>query len=216
MATHDAGKNPPQGSQARQGSQQAAPAGTSIQPRKGGVTGGLARNEGYTPAFFTGSPFSMMRRMLSDMDRFFDDVGAGRAIGLPRTYRDVASGLGAVTWTPQIDVFERDGQLIVRADLPGMKKDDIRVELDDHTLILDGERRSEHEENQEGLYRSERSYGSFRRTIPLPEGVDAESASASFENGVLEISLKAPQQTVRGRRLEIQEGQAGKGGQVRH
>jgi HSP20 family protein len=111
------------------------------------------------------------------------------------------------TWVPQIEIFERKGELCVRADLPGMTKDNIDVEITGNTLVLRGERRSEHEEEEEqGYYRTERSYGSFYRTIPLPEGIDAENAEASFRNGVLEITMPAPERGER-RRLEIREGE---------
>jgi HSP20 family protein len=96
---------------------------------------------------------------------------------------------------------------VVRADLPGMSKDDINVEITDDALVIRGERRSEREENEEGYYRSERSYGSFYRRIPLPEGVSAENANATFRNGMLEITMLAPQRAEQQRRqLEIREG----------
>ena len=70
-----------------------------------------------------------------------------------------------------------------------MTKDDVKVEITDEAVILDGERKWEHEENQQGVYRSERSYGSFHREIPLPEGVKTENATANFKNGVLTVTL---------------------------
>ena len=106
-------------------------------------------------------------------------------------------------------IFVREGELVVRADLPGLTKDDVKVEVTDDAIQISGERKSEHEEKGEGYYRSERSYGSFYRSIPLPEGVNADSANATFRNGVLEISMQAPQRESRGRRLEIKEGGAG-------
>ena len=103
-------------------------------------------------------------------------------------------------WSPQIETFEREGQLVVRADLPGLKKDDVNVEITDDAITISGERRNEDEERREGYYRSERSYGSFFRSIPLPEGVNAEDANATFNNGVLEITMQAVKETNRGRR----------------
>jgi HSP20 family protein len=89
-----------------------------------------------------------------------------------------------------------------------MTKDDVKVEVTDDAVTISGERKSEHEEKREGYYRSERSYGSFYRQIPLPEGVDADDANATFRNGVLEITMQAPQRQEQrgGRRLEIKEG----------
>jgi HSP20 family protein len=118
-------------------------------------------------------------------------------------------------FSPQVDVVERDGQLVIRADLPGVNKDDVRVEVTDDSVIIEGERRYEHEENQGGVYRVERSYGRFLRQIPLPEGVNPENDTANFRNGVLEITMPAPQAASRNRQLEIRdEGQAGQSAQA--
>ena len=126
------------------------------------------------------------------MDRYFEDFGFG------------PSAIGQAAWSPQIDVFQRGNDLVVRADLPGIKKEDVRVDISDNLLTIQGERKQEREEEHDGWYRNERSYGSFVRTIPLPEGTIADSAKATFNNGVLEIVLQAPPKEVgRGRRLEI-------------
>jgi HSP20 family protein len=79
-----------------------------------------------------------------------------------------------------VEVFDRNGQLVVRADLPGLTKDDIREEVTNDAVIIEGECRSEHEERQGGIFRSERSYGTFHRQIPLPEDINAAQATASF------------------------------------
>jgi len=92
---------------------------------------------------------------------------------------------------------------VLRADLPGMNKDDVKVEITDEAIILDGERKYEHEENEGGVYRSERSYGHFYREIPLPEGVKTENATANFKNGVLEITVDAPKTTQNRRTIEV-------------
>jgi hypothetical protein len=92
--------------------------------------------------------------------------------------------------------------------LPGLTKDDVNVEITDDAINISGERRNEDEERREGYYRSERSYGGFFRSIQLPEGANAEDANATFNNGVLEITMEAPQLQSRGRRLEIKEGAA--------
>jgi HSP20 family protein len=148
------------------------------------------------------SPFALMRRFTEEMDRMFEDFGMGG--NLPATQSTGGPWQGTGFFAPQVEVFEREGQLVVRADLPGLTKDDVRVEVTDNGVLLEGERRYEHEENQEGVYRSERSYGSFRRLVPLPEGVNAENAEATFKNGVLEITMQAPQQQTRRRQIEIQ------------
>jgi HSP20 family protein len=89
-----------------------------------------------------------------------------------------------------------------------LTKDDVNVEITDDAIDISGERRNEDEERREGYYRSERSYGGFFRSIQLPEGANAEDANATFNNGVLEITMEAPQLQSRGRRLEIKEGAA--------
>ena len=174
---------------------------------------GLARREQSSPSLLTGSPFAFMRRFSEEMDRLFEDFGFGRGLAAPgfgREFFPTAFGeFGGSAWSPQVEVFEREGQLVVRADLPGLTKDDVKVEVTDNAINLSGERKSEHEEKGEGFYRSERSYGSFYRQIPLPEGVNAENANATFRNGVLEITMQAPQRQSRGRQLEIKEGGAG-------
>jgi len=149
------------------------------------------------------SPFSMLKRFEREMDRMFGDFFE------PGLFRWPEERLGAAperTWWPEIEVSQKDGKFVVRADVPGLKKDDITVEVVDNELCISGERKSEYESTEGGYYRSERSYGSFCRTIPLPEGAKPESASASFENGVLTIEMEAPKQEPKGRRIEVREG----------
>lgn len=156
------------------------------------------------------SPFAVMRRMSEDMDRLLDQLGFGRmGLGLSPRFGpmldDVAwpdqgsratAGLNTV-WTPQVEAFRRGDTLVVRADVPGVDKDDVHVNIENDVLTISGERRDEREENGEGFYRSERSYGQFYRAIPLPEGVNPEQCEASFEDGVLEITLPTPQKEER-------------------
>jgi len=107
-------------------------------------------------------------------------------------------------WAPQVEVFERGNNLVIRADLPGLTRDDVDVEVDEDALIIRGERHSDVEDEQEGFYRSERSYGSFYRAIPLPDNIDASACNATFRDGVLEVSLpKPPQQQSRARRIDV-------------
>jgi HSP20 family protein len=114
---------------------------------------------------------------------------------------------GTETWAPEVEVSQQNNELVVRADLPGLKKDDIHIDVTDNAITISGERRQEHETERGGIYRSERTYGSFYRVIPLPEGAITDQAKATFTNGVLEVRLPAPpEQVTRGRRLEIKEG----------
>jgi HSP20 family protein len=153
------------------------------------------------------SPFALMNRMTQEMDQMFDRVFGD--FGL--TTRPFSSGLfGSSTrqglWSPRIEAVQKGDRFIVRADLPGLKKDDVQVELGENALTIHGERNDQREDERDGYYHSERQYGEFYRTIPLPEGVIAESAQASFRDGVLEISMQAPPaEATRGRRLEIKD-----------
>jgi HSP20 family protein len=107
-------------------------------------------------------------------------------------------------WSPQVEVRERGNNIVVRADLPGLSRDDVDVEVDNDALIIRGERHDDWEDEQEGYYRSERSYGSFYRAIPLPEGVDPNACNATFKDGVLEVTLPKPQQAEsKGRKIQV-------------
>jgi len=138
-----------------------------------------------------------MRRFADEMDRTFGDFGFPMMKGFTPLGSDES-------FTPKVDVFERDGKLVITADLPGMTKEDVKVDVTEDAVLIEGERKSEHEETEEGIYRAERSYGYFRREIPLPEGVKTDTANAVFKNGVLEVTLEAPQLTKSRRRIEIQ------------
>jgi HSP20 family protein len=162
--------------------------------RPGG--GQLFRREAW-PSY---TPFGMMRRFADEMDRMFEGFGFPSMERFGKSF----GSWGMERFSPQIDIFERDSKLIVRADLPGMTKDDINVEVTEDAVVIEGERKYEHEQNVKGIYRSERSYGHFRREIPLPEGVKTENATANFKNGVLEVTFDAAQAARNRKRLEIQ------------
>ena len=137
---------------------------------------------------------------------FWEPFGLATRSAWPfQTGREGARSL----WSPQIETFQRGSEFVVRADLPGLRKDDVKIDITDDTLTIEGERREEHEEDREGYYRSERSYGSFYRVVSLPDGAITDSAKANFNNGVLEIVVQAPPREVsRGRRLEIGESES--------
>jgi HSP20 family protein len=97
-------------------------------------------------------------------------------------------------WIPAIDVVENETDYVLRADLPGLSEQDVSIELENEVLTVSGERKSEHEEHKQGYYRVERSSGSFRRSVRLPEGVDPESVRATFDRGVLEVTVPKPEQ----------------------
>jgi len=160
---------------------------------------GLARRDPFD--LFEAGPFAMMRRIQDDFDRLFGGFGFGQGWGAPVAERQ------RMDWTPAIEAFQRGNEFIVRTDVPGLSRNDLTVEVGDEALTIRGERKYDHEEEREGVFRSERSYGSFYRLVPLPEGAVSESAKANFKDGVLEIVIQAPSQEVRrGRRIEIGEG----------
>jgi len=109
---------------------------------------------------------------------------------------------GTRRWIPAMDLVEEGGEYVLRADLPGLDEDGVKIELDERVLTISGERSSRQEERREGYYRYERASGSFSRSLTLPEGVDADAIRASFDKGVLEVRIPKPQER-RPRRVTI-------------
>jgi HSP20 family protein len=165
----------------------------AIEPRRRGQ---VSRMEAW-PSL---SPFGMMRRFFDDFDRMFE------GFGFP-TLERFSPWSTSEAFAPHIDVFERNGKLVISADLPGLNKDDVKLDITEDSIVIEGERKYEHEEREKGVYRTERSYGHFRREIPLPQGVKTDTATASFKNGVLEITVDAPQVSKNRRRIQIQGGE---------
>jgi HSP20 family protein len=127
----------------------------------------------------------------SDVNRLFDSFLGARA------------GNGAQRrWVPAMDLVETDDHLVLRADLPGMREDDVEIEVKDRVLSVSGSRPAEHEENEEGFHRVERSFGSFSRSLTLPVGVDASDISAEFDRGVLQVRIPKPTES-KPTRIEI-------------
>ena len=178
--------------------------------------GGALQNRGgsslspWSSGFDSGyGPFAMMRRISDEMDRLFENFGMGRGLAGydQQGFGTAQRGQGASSmWSPHVEVMERDGKLVIQADLPGIKREDVNVEIEQDAVVIQGHRHQEQTSDQSGYYRSERSYGSFYRTIALPEGTNADSASATFRDGVLKIELDAPRGQQRGRALEIKDG----------
>jgi HSP20 family protein len=105
-------------------------------------------------------------------------------------------------WVPPVDLVEAEDHFVLKADLPGLSEQDVSIEVQDNTLTISGERKDEHESRERGWYRIERSFGSFSRSLTLPDGVDPDGISARFENGVLEVSIPKPEER-KPRRVEI-------------
>jgi HSP20 family protein len=182
------------------------PSGSSLQTRRTSPSSspygyGVGPYGGYG-----GGPFSMMRRISDEMDRLFENFGLGRSFFPSEFGQGAQSGGqqgGSSLWSPHVEVAEREGKIVISADLPGIKKEDVNVEVNPDSVVIQGQRQQEKTSNEPGYFHSERSYGSFYRTIPLPEGTDPESATATFRDGVLQIEVQAPKQQQRGRTLEI-------------
>jgi HSP20 family protein len=148
---------------------------------------------GITPQeFFSSNPFSLMKRMTEEMDRVIQEFGLER------------DGGNETGWSPVIEVTEGNGEYRIRAELPGLSPDDVRIEVANDALIIQGERKVEREEKDGGVRRTEREYGLFYRSIPLPEGADGEHANAKFRNGMLEVTIPVPQQREQRRSIPIE------------
>lgn len=126
---------------------------------------------------------------------------------LNRFFDQAFSQAATRQWVPAMDLVEAADHYVLRADLPGMKQEDVTIELHDSTLTLSGERARDPREGHDGFYRLERPTGKFTRTLTLPKGVDADAIAASFVDGVLEISIPKPAEA-KPRRIEIGDKQA--------
>jgi HSP20 family protein len=116
----------------------------------------------------------------TDLNRVFDSFFGGRANdATPR-------------WIPAMDLVETGDHLVLKADLPGLDRDDVGIEIKDGVLTVSGERKTEHEDSSNGYHRVERAYGRFSRSLSLPEGVDADQVQADFDQGVLEVRIPKP------------------------
>ena len=130
-------------------------------------------------------PLRELNSLQSEMNRLFNTV-----FDQPSS----ASGNVLRRWMPAMDLVESGEHFVLRADLPGMSEEDVSIEFEDGTLTVSGERRAEHEDENEGFHRVERSFGAFSRSLTLPQGVDPEAVTAGFDRGVLEIRIPKPEQ----------------------
>ena len=131
-------------------------------------------------------PLREFSTLQNEMNRLFNTVFDAPATG--------GNGGTMRRWMPAMDLVETDDHFVLRADLPGLSEEDVNIEVEDRVLTVSGERKAEHEETKEGYHRVERAFGSFSRSLTLPDGVDAEAVSASFDRGVLEIRIPKPEQ----------------------
>ena len=132
-------------------------------------------------------PVAELNTIQNEMNRlfntFFEHPGqSGRGNGTTRR------------WLPPMDLVETADHYVLRADLPGLSDEDVNVQLEDSVLTISGERRAEHQNQQEGYHRLERAFGAFSRSLTLPDGVDPDSVEAHFDRGVLQIRIPKPEQ----------------------
>jgi HSP20 family protein len=165
---------------------------------RSGPRGGFLQRRGESPFgltpqdLFRANPFSLLRRMTEEMDRVIQEVGLES---------EGSNGLG---WSPAVEVSLKDGKYNVHAELPGLEPKDVKIEVENDALVIQGERKFEKEENEGGVQRTERQYGMFYRSIPLPEGVKLDQAQAKFHNGVLEITIPVEEQQSNKRSIPIE------------
>jgi HSP20 family protein len=162
------------------------------------------------------SPYELMRRFSDDVDRIFASLGFGsfgsslRPWGIRSARTQQAAGaMSTMAWTPSVDINTQGDDLIVCADLPGVKPENVQIECDNNQLIIRGETRNEqNRQNQGGYNYTERSYGSFYRSIPLPPGVNPDNAKADFNNGVLQVTFPGAAKSLGSQRRRIAIGGA--------
>ena len=148
------------------------------------------------------SPFRGRRGFydpVSEVNRMFEDM-LGNLARRPRGQQ----GTEVTEWTPAIDVVTEDGNLVVRAELPGVKQEDVDITLHNNVLTVSGERKAEQEEERGGYYVRERRYGSFSRSLTVPEGVDESKIHARYENGVLEVTVEGAAVVQEPKRIQIE------------
>ena len=125
-------------------------------------------------------PFEGLATLFNDFDSWF--------------YNDFFDTETEKTWIPAIDIEEKDGNYLLKADLPGLKKDDIHLELKGDYLNLRGERHAEHEDKEKNYHRIERTYGSFQRSFKVPEGLTEKDIKAKYKDGTLELTIPVPKE----------------------
>jgi HSP20 family protein len=138
--------------------------------------------------FFGVRPFALMREFTDEMDRMFK--------GAP-----IAEGLA--TWSPTVDVTRCNGDLVVTAELPGLKKEEVKIEMTEDALVIEGERKREHKIDHEGYHRVERSYGKFYRSIPLPKEAKTELTKAELNEGILKVTIPVAEAKPKAREIPI-------------
>jgi HSP20 family protein len=137
-----------------------------------------------------------------EMNRLLDEIMGGTAAPARRS-GGRQQGV-ATEWAPAIDALTKDSDLVIRVELPGVKQEDVDISLHDNVLTISGERRTEQDEERGGYHVRERRYGSFRRSVALPEGIDESKISARYEDGVLEVTVEGAAVAREPKRIQIE------------
>jgi len=141
--------------------------------------------------FFGVRPFALMREFTDEMDRMFK--------GAP-----LIEGAESLTaWSPTVDIARCNGDLVVTAELPGLKKEEVKVEVTEDALVIEGERKREHKIDHEGYHKVERSYGKFYRAIPLPKEAKTDLAKAELNEGILKVAIPVAEAKPKAREIPI-------------
>jgi HSP20 family protein len=148
----------------------------------------FSRKEVTQMAIVRWDPFRDVTTLQERMNRLFDQA-------LSRTRMDDEEGLTASMWSPAVDIFETHDSIVMKAELPGVSRENIDIHVEDNTLTLKGERRFEREVKEENYLRIERSYGAFQRAFNLPTGVQQDKIRAVFKDGVLEVTMPKAEET---------------------
>jgi HSP20 family protein len=126
---------------------------------------------------FTVSPLRELARLENEINRIFKEL-------VP-----VEQTAEVVVWSPRVDVYEKDNNVVIEAEIPGAKKEDIELKVKDNTVVIRGEVKKEEEKKDENYFRKERFYGKFERVIPLPADVKIEEAKAEYQDGILKLTI---------------------------
>ena len=145
-------------------------------------------------------PVGELNTIQNEMNRLFD-------MFFDQPVPDVRGGVTERRWVPSMDLLETGEHFVLRADLPGVREDDVTVQLEGNVLTLAGQRAAEHDPGQ-GYYRLERAFGAFSRSLTVPDGVDPDGVEARFDHGVLEVMIPKPEQK-RPRQVQIQLTRSG-------
>ncbi|MBK3333307.1 Hsp20/alpha crystallin family protein [Persephonella atlantica] len=129
---------------------------------------------------FVWNPFRELARIEQELNKVFQEL-----VPTPKS----AEVIEVTTWNPKVDIYEKDNKLIIEAEIPGAKKEDVEVKIKDNAVVIRGEVKKEEEEKEKTYYRSERFHGVFERVVPLPVEVKVEEAKATFENGILKVEI---------------------------